>query len=104
MHADKQEVLNRFHAIEGHLDAIREMIEEDRPCLDVLGQTYARRKTIEKLEAILVEHHFSTCIVRVSAGKGRKLSLRNWYSSTVSSGAADMPGQSSIVGVRGHLH
>ena len=49
MHADKQEVLNRFHAIEGHLDAIREMIEEDRPCLDVLGQTYARRKTIEKL-------------------------------------------------------
>jgi len=62
MHADKQEVLNRFHAIEGHLDAIREMIEENRPCLDVLGQTYAGRKTIEKLEAILVEHHFSTCI------------------------------------------
>jgi CsoR family transcriptional regulator, copper-sensing transcriptional repressor len=69
MHADKQEVLNRFHAIERHLDAIREMIEEDRPCLDVLGQTYAGRKTIEKIEAILVENHFSTCIRESISGE-----------------------------------
>lgn len=62
MSADTQEVLNRFHAIEGHLNAIREMIEEDQPCLDVLRQTYAVRKAIEKLEAILMGHHFSLCI------------------------------------------
>ncbi len=62
MSTDKQEVLNRFHAIEGHLNVIRELIEEDQPCLDVLRQTYAVRKAIEKLEAVLVEHRFSTCI------------------------------------------
>ncbi len=62
MSTDKQEVLNRFHAIEEHLDAIRELIEEGQPCLDVLRQTYAVRKAIEKLETVLVEHRFSTCI------------------------------------------
>ncbi len=62
MRVDKQEVLKRFHAIEGHLNAIREMIEEGQPCLDVLRQTYAVRKAIEKLEAILLDHHFSTCM------------------------------------------
>ncbi len=62
MGADKQEVLSRFYAIEEHLDAIREMIEEGQPCLDVLRQTYAVRKAIEKLEAVLVEHRFSTCM------------------------------------------
>ncbi len=62
MGADKQEVLSRFYAIEEHLNAIREMIEEGQPCLDVLRQTYAVRKAIEKLEAVLVEHRFSTCM------------------------------------------
>lgn len=62
MGADKQEVLNQFQAIKGHLDAIREMIEEDQPCLDMLRQTYAVRKAIEKLEAVLMEPRFSTCM------------------------------------------
>lgn len=62
MGADKQDVLNRFHAIERHLDAIRELIEEGQPGLNLLRQTYAVRKAIEKLEAVLVEHRFSTCM------------------------------------------
>ncbi len=62
MGADKQDVLNRFHAIERHLDAIRELIEEGQPCPNVLRQTYAVRKAIEKLESVLVEHRFSTCM------------------------------------------
>lgn len=62
MGADKQDVLNRFHAIERHLDAIRELIEEGQPGLNLLRQTYAVRKAIEKLEVVLVEHRFSTCM------------------------------------------
>jgi CsoR family transcriptional regulator, copper-sensing transcriptional repressor len=60
MHTGKQKVLSRFYAIEEHLNAIREMIEEGQPCLDVLRQMYAVRKAIEKLEAVLLDHHFST--------------------------------------------
>ena len=62
MGADKQEVLSRFYAIEEHLNAIHMLIEEGQPCLDVLRQTYTVRKAIEKLEVVLLDHHFSTCM------------------------------------------
>jgi CsoR family transcriptional regulator, copper-sensing transcriptional repressor len=62
MRAEKQEVLKRLNYIEGHLGGIRRMIEEDKYCVDILRQTYAVRKAIEKLEGLLVEGHLYTCI------------------------------------------
>jgi DNA-binding FrmR family transcriptional regulator len=62
MRSDKQEVFSRFHAIEKHLNAIRKLIEEDQPCLDVLHQLYATRKAIEQLEAALLDRQFSACM------------------------------------------
>src|SRR6266567_6089744 len=62
MRAEKQEVLKRLNYIEGHLGGIRKMIEEDKYCVDILRQTYAVRKAIEKLEGILVESHLHTCV------------------------------------------
>ena len=62
MHIDKQDVLKRIRYIEGHLGGIRRMVEEDATCLDVLHQTYAVSKAIEKLEALLVENHLAICI------------------------------------------
>ncbi len=59
MPANKLDILKRFHYIEGHLGGIGKMIEEDTSCIDVLRQTYAVRKAIEKLEALLVEHHLA---------------------------------------------
>jgi DNA-binding FrmR family transcriptional regulator len=60
MQVDKQDVLKRIHYIEGHLGGIGRMIEEDATCIDVLRQTYAVRKAIEKLEALLVENHLAS--------------------------------------------
>ena len=62
MHADKQDVLKRLNYIDGHLKGIRKMVEEDKYCVDVLRQTYAVRKAIEKLEAIILEDHLHTCV------------------------------------------
>jgi CsoR family transcriptional regulator, copper-sensing transcriptional repressor len=62
MRAEKQEVLKRLNYIEGHLKGIRKMIEEDQYCVDILRQTYAVRKAIEKLEAIILEKHLQTCV------------------------------------------
>ncbi len=38
------------------------MIEDDICCMDVLHQTYAVRKAIEKLETRLVESHLQMCV------------------------------------------
>lgn len=58
----KPEVLKRLSYIEGHVSGIRRMVEEDKYCVDILRQTYAVRKALEKLEALVLEGHLRTCV------------------------------------------
>ena len=62
MRAEKTDVLKRLSYIEGHLGGIRKMVEEDQYCVDILRQTYAVRKAIEKLEALILENHLHGCV------------------------------------------
>jgi DNA-binding FrmR family transcriptional regulator len=59
----RQEALKRLSYIEGHLQGIRRMIEEDKYCPEILRQTYAVRRAIEKLEALILDGHLHTCVV-----------------------------------------
>ena len=59
----RDEALTRLAYIEGHLNGVRKMIEEDRYCVDVLKQTYAIRRAIEKMEELLLAGHLKTCVV-----------------------------------------
>ncbi|PZS04344.1 MAG: hypothetical protein DLM69_02005 [Candidatus Chloroheliales bacterium] len=61
------DALKRLNYIEGHLSGIRKMIEEDQYCVDILKQTYAVRKAIEKLEALLLEGHLESCVPQAMA-------------------------------------
>lgn len=58
----KPDVLKRLSYIEGHVAGIRKMVEEDKYCIDILRQTHAVRKALEKLEAIILEGHLQTCV------------------------------------------
>lgn len=62
MRADKQDVLKRLNYIEGHLSGIRKMVSDDQYCVDILRQTYAVRKAIEKLEMLILENHLHSCV------------------------------------------
>ncbi|MGE5334790.1 MAG: metal-sensitive transcriptional regulator [Nitrososphaerota archaeon] len=62
MRADKRDVLKRLNYIEGHLSGIRKMVEDDKYCVDILRQTYAVRKAIEKLEMMILKDHLHTCV------------------------------------------
>ena len=42
---------------------VKDMVEEERYCVDVLKQTYAIRRAIEKLESNLLEGHLHTCVI-----------------------------------------
>ena len=61
----KDDALKRLSYIEGHLSGIRKMLEEDKYCVDVLKQTFAVRRAIEKMESILLEGHLHSCVVEV---------------------------------------
>jgi DNA-binding FrmR family transcriptional regulator len=58
----RSEVLRRLRFIEGHLEGVRRMVEKDEYCVDILKQTHAVRKAIEKTEAIVLEGHLHTCV------------------------------------------
>jgi DNA-binding FrmR family transcriptional regulator len=62
MSAQKKDVLNRLASIEGHLKGIRRMIEDDQYCVDVLKQTYAVERALQKLNVVLVEGHLQSCV------------------------------------------
>ena len=70
MGAKKEDVLKRLNYIEGHLKGIGRMVNEDQYCVDILRQTYAVRKAIEKLEAIILDNHLHTCVAEaITSGK-----------------------------------
>ncbi len=39
------------------------MVEEDKYCVDVLKQTFAVRRAIQKLESVLLEGHLHSCVI-----------------------------------------
>jgi len=59
----KGEALKRLNYVEGHLAGVKRMLEEDKYCVDILKQTFAIRRAIEKVEAMLLEGHLETCVV-----------------------------------------
>lgn len=59
----KEEALKRLNYVDGHLAGIRRMVEEDKYCVDVLKQTYAVRRAIQKIEAIILEGHLNTHVL-----------------------------------------
>lgn len=67
----KEDALRRLNYIDGHLDGIRRMVQQDKYCVDILKQTYAVRKSIEKLEQVMLGSHVETCVVS-GIRQGRK--------------------------------
>lgn len=59
----KTDALKRLRFIQGHLEGITKMIEQDKYCVDVLKQTFAVRRAIQQLEKGLLDGHIRSCVV-----------------------------------------
>jgi DNA-binding FrmR family transcriptional regulator len=62
MRAEKQEALKRLAYIEGHLKGIRRMVEDDQYCVDIMKQTHAVKRALDKFDALLLEGHLAGCV------------------------------------------
>lgn len=62
-HQHKKEIFDRLSRIEGHIRGIKKMLEEDRPCADVLLQFSSVQAAISKASKLLLEDHFDHCIM-----------------------------------------
>ena len=70
----KTDALKRLNYIEGHLNGVKRMVSEGQYCVDILHQTYAVRKAIERLEAKLLEGHLRNCVPKgIAEGETEKV-------------------------------
>jgi CsoR family transcriptional regulator, copper-sensing transcriptional repressor len=62
MQVPKEDALKRLSYIEGHLRGIRKMVEEDQYCVDILKQTHAVQRALDKFDEVLLLGHLAHCV------------------------------------------
>ena len=67
-HQDDPRVLNRLARVEGHVRAVRKMIERGRDCADVMVQLAAVRSAIDRVSRVVLKDHIRHCVAGRPAG------------------------------------
>lgn len=62
MPADRSELDTRLASIEGHIKGIRRMVQDDTYCVNVLKQTFAVERALQKFEAEMLRVHLASCV------------------------------------------
>jgi len=68
-HQQTKKVVDQLARTAGHVTSIKRMVEEGRPCPDVLIQLAAVRAAIDRASRIVLEDHIESCL-RGAAGSG----------------------------------
>lgn len=81
----KSQLLHRLAIAEGHIKKVKDMIDEDAYCLDVIHQSRAVQASLKKVDEIVLQSHLNTCVLNDLPGpysKKKKLAdeLVNLYS------------------------
>ena len=60
----KKETLDRLARAEGHLKKVREMVEEDSYCPDVMHQSRAVQAALKKIDEVILHGHLHSCVLK----------------------------------------
>lgn len=60
---EEKNLLNRLNRIEGQIRGIKNMVEEDRYCVDILTQVSAVQAALNSFNKMLLSDHIKTCVV-----------------------------------------
>lgn len=61
---EKKKLINRLNRISGQINGIKNMIENDRYCNDILIQVAAVQRALKSMGNQILEHHLKTCVIR----------------------------------------
>jgi DNA-binding FrmR family transcriptional regulator len=68
----KAKVLGRLRRIEGQVQGLQRMAEEDKACVDILLPVAAVQGALEQVRRLLLGQHLESCVVEaVRAGNAR---------------------------------
>jgi DNA-binding FrmR family transcriptional regulator len=60
---DAQAVTKRLKRIEGQIRGIAKMVEDDKPCEDILTQIGAAKAALHKTGQVVLEGHLHHCVL-----------------------------------------
>jgi DNA-binding FrmR family transcriptional regulator len=61
-------IVNRLKSIEGHVRGIQRMVDEGAYCMDIINQTLAVQRALERLNSLILERHLKTCVTTAIRG------------------------------------
>jgi len=68
-------LIKRLNRIEGQVRGIKNMIEEDRGCIDVMTQILSVSSAIRSVWEILAAHHLQDCLAECADNNEKKYSI-----------------------------
>lgn len=70
----KKAIINRLKITEGHLRKVREMVEKDAYCIDVIHQSQAVEAALKEIDSLILHNHLNTCVVTaIKKGQAKKV-------------------------------
>ena len=70
VHQTHARIVQRLKRAEGHLRHVIEMIEAERPCLELAQQLHAVEKAIGQAKKTLIHDHVDHCLDVAANGQG----------------------------------
>ncbi len=62
----QRRIVNRLSRLEGHIRGIKTMVQEGRPCPDVLVQIAAVRGALNRAGRMILDEHLTECVARAA--------------------------------------
>ena len=59
-----KQALRRIKVIQGQLNGLAKLIEQDEYCIDILNQSLAIQNSLKSLDALILERHLKTHVAQ----------------------------------------
>jgi uncharacterized protein len=71
IHASHPDIIARLKRAHGHLASVIQMIEAERPCVDLAQQLHAVERAITNAKRELIQDHIDHCLEDAAGHNGR---------------------------------
>lgn len=66
----RQEALKRLKIIQGHLEKVKQMVDNGKYCPEIIQQSSAVQSALKKVDEILLKGHLDTCFKNAVKSNG----------------------------------
>ncbi len=69
----KSDLIKRLNIIEGHINGIKKMIEDERDCKEIITQMKAVRSSLDKVQILIAKEYAIKCLNKDGVNLEEKL-------------------------------